>query len=87
MAEAERRAEIARTTKETDVRLDLSLDGTGQGTRRTGVGFLDHMRDLLAWLCSAQGEAARERFGQHGRATILASHTCGHRADQLLGLL
>ena len=48
MAEAARRAEIARNTKETDVRVALSLDGGGAGSRRTGVGFLDHMLDLLA---------------------------------------
>ena len=43
-----RTAEIARQTKETDVRLTLGLDGDGAGTRSTGVGFLDHMLDLLA---------------------------------------
>jgi imidazoleglycerol-phosphate dehydratase len=43
-----RRAEIARQTKETDVRITLGLDGLGEGERRTGVGFLDHMLDLLA---------------------------------------
>jgi imidazoleglycerol-phosphate dehydratase len=43
-----RTAEIARKTKETDVRLTLGLDGSGAGTRETGVGFLDHMLDLLA---------------------------------------
>ena len=43
-----RTAEIARATKETDVRLSLALDGSGAGTRATGVGFLDHMLDLLA---------------------------------------
>jgi imidazoleglycerol-phosphate dehydratase len=43
-----RTAEIARQTKETDVRLTLGLDGEGAGTRETGVGFLDHMLDLLA---------------------------------------
>ena len=43
-----RTAEIARTTKETDVRLSLALDGSGAGKRETGVGFLDHMLDLLA---------------------------------------
>ena len=43
-----RTAEISRTTKETDVRLALALDGGGAGTRVTGVGFLDHMLDLLA---------------------------------------
>jgi imidazoleglycerol-phosphate dehydratase len=43
-----RTAEITRETKETDVRLTLGLDGRGAGTRQTGVGFLDHMLDLLA---------------------------------------
>ena len=43
-----RTAQITRTTGETDVTLTLGLDGTGAGTRETGVGFLDHMLDLLA---------------------------------------
>lgn len=43
-----RRAEIQRDTAETRIRLSLGLDGTGAGTRTTGVGFLDHMLDLLA---------------------------------------
>jgi imidazoleglycerol-phosphate dehydratase len=43
-----RAAEIARRTAETDITLTLSLDGTGQGRRDTGVGFFDHMLDLLA---------------------------------------
>jgi imidazoleglycerol-phosphate dehydratase len=43
-----RAATVERVTGETDVRLSLTLDGTGQGTRNTGVGFLDHMLDLLA---------------------------------------
>jgi imidazoleglycerol-phosphate dehydratase len=43
-----RTAQITRTTGETDVSLTLGLDGTGAGTRVTGVGFLDHMLDLLA---------------------------------------
>jgi imidazoleglycerol-phosphate dehydratase len=42
-----RRAEIERKTKETEVRLVLSLDG-GEARISTGVGFLDHMLDLLA---------------------------------------
>jgi imidazoleglycerol-phosphate dehydratase len=45
---SDRTAQISRTTGETDVSLTLGLDGTGAGTRRTGVGFLDHMLDLLA---------------------------------------
>ena len=45
---SERTAQIARRTGETDVALTLGLDGAGAGERRTGVGFLDHMLDLLA---------------------------------------
>jgi len=43
-----RSAEIDRTTAETQVHLSLALDGDGGGERDTGVGFLDHMLDLLA---------------------------------------
>ena len=43
-----RTADIHRVTRETDVQLALALDGHGGGTRETGVGFLDHMLDLLA---------------------------------------
>ncbi len=43
-----RSAQITRKTGETDVTLTLGLAGTGAGTRNTGVGFLDHMLDLLA---------------------------------------
>jgi imidazoleglycerol-phosphate dehydratase len=45
---ASRKATIERRTGETDVRLTLALDGAGAGARGTGVGFLDHMLDLLA---------------------------------------
>ena len=44
----QRTAEITRQTNETQVRLSLNLDGTGAATVHTGVGFLDHMLDLLA---------------------------------------
>jgi len=43
-----RTATIERATAETDVRLKLTLEGVGAGARDTGVGFLDHMLDLLA---------------------------------------
>jgi imidazoleglycerol-phosphate dehydratase len=43
-----RTATIDRRTGETHVRLTLGLDGRGEGERHTGVGFLDHMLDLLA---------------------------------------
>ena len=41
-------AQVQRATKETDVSLTLALDGGGAGERATGVGFLDHMLDLVA---------------------------------------
>lgn len=44
----QRSAEIVRTTRETDVRLALALDGTGRAECRTGIGFLDHMLELFA---------------------------------------
>jgi imidazoleglycerol-phosphate dehydratase len=43
-----RAAEVSRSTGETDVVLRLVLDGAGGGARHTGLGFLDHMLDLLA---------------------------------------
>lgn len=43
-----RSAEITRKTNETDIRLSLALDGSGAGTRSSGVGFFDHLLDALA---------------------------------------
>jgi imidazoleglycerol-phosphate dehydratase len=43
-----RTADITRETGETRVELRLGLDGAGAGARETGVGFLDHMLDLVA---------------------------------------
>ncbi|MEA2425241.1 MAG: imidazoleglycerol-phosphate dehydratase [Thermoleophilaceae bacterium] len=43
-----RTAQISRTTGETDIRVSLELDGSGAGTRTTGVGFYDHMLDAFA---------------------------------------
>ena len=43
-----RTARVNRTTGETEISLRLRLDGTGQGERRTGVGFFDHMLDAVA---------------------------------------
>ncbi len=43
-----RAAEIERKTTETEVRLSVNLDGKGQATVQTGVGFLDHMLTHVA---------------------------------------
>jgi imidazoleglycerol-phosphate dehydratase len=50
-----RTAEIDRRTGETEIHVQLALDGAGTGERTTGVGFLDHMLDLMA---------------RHGRLTL-----------------
>jgi imidazoleglycerol-phosphate dehydratase len=43
-----RTAQIDRKTGETEIHVSLGLDGEGAGERATGVGFFDHMLDLLA---------------------------------------
>jgi imidazoleglycerol-phosphate dehydratase len=43
-----RKASIRRTTKETDIEIAVDLDADGTSSVSTGVGFLDHMLDLLA---------------------------------------
>ena len=43
-----RRAEISRKTGETDIRLELALDGSGKADLESPVGFLNHMLTLLA---------------------------------------
>ena len=43
-----RSAEISRQTNETQIEIELNLDGTGIHEVTTGVGFLDHMLTHLA---------------------------------------
>ncbi|MEQ2007785.1 MAG: imidazoleglycerol-phosphate dehydratase HisB [Limisphaerales bacterium] len=45
---SERRARIRRATNETQISLDLNVDGTGKSAIRTGVPFFDHMLTLFA---------------------------------------
>jgi imidazoleglycerol-phosphate dehydratase len=43
-----RTGERSRTTRETEIRVRIDLEGTGQASVRTGIGFFDHMLDALA---------------------------------------
>lgn len=43
-----RKGSVARKTNETDIRLEIELDGSGSYEINTGVGFLDHMLDLFS---------------------------------------
>lgn len=43
-----RKASISRKTKETTIEVAVNIDGTGRSDVSTGIGFLDHMLDLLA---------------------------------------
>jgi len=45
---APRQASLHRATKETDIRVEWTIDGSGQGKIDTGIRFLDHMLELLA---------------------------------------
>ena len=45
---ATRTAEVSRKTAETDIRLALDLDGTGNAELHTGIGFFDHMLEQIA---------------------------------------
>jgi imidazoleglycerol-phosphate dehydratase len=82
-----RAAEVNRKTGETGIKLELELDGQGQGERSTGVGFFDHMLDLLArhgrLNLSVQAEGDLETGAHH---TVEDVGIClGRALDQALG--
>jgi imidazoleglycerol-phosphate dehydratase len=69
MTEARRTASVVRTTKETDVRVELDLDGSGNATSDTGIPFFDHMLQQLGthagWTLDVTCKGDLEVDGHH----------------------
>ena len=49
MEKTMREAKLERNTNETQIELEINLDGTGKAEIQTGIGFFDHMLTLLAF--------------------------------------
>ena len=82
-----RRAEIDRKTAETEIHVSLALDGDGAGIRDTGVGFFEHMLDLLARHGRLHLDVrARGDLQTGAHHTVEDVGICiGHALDQALG--
>ena len=71
-----RKASISRRTKETSIRVEVDLDGTGVADIRTGIGFFDHMLEQIA---------------RHGRIDLCVQadgdlHVDGHHTVEDVGI-
>jgi imidazoleglycerol-phosphate dehydratase len=82
-----RTATVKRTTKETDVAVTVDLDGRGEAAIATGIGFLDHMLDLLARhsLIDMTVKASGDLHIDHHHTTEDVGIALGQAVKQALG--
>jgi imidazoleglycerol-phosphate dehydratase len=82
-----RKAAVKRATKETDVSVAINLDGRGAASISTGIGFLDHMLDLLARhsRIDITVEAAGDLHVDHHHTTEDVGIALGQAVKQALG--
>ena len=64
-------SDVKRRTKETDIEIQLSLDGSGKGSIDTGIPFFDHML---------------EAFSRHGRFDLKIKATGDLHTDAIIPL-
>jgi len=82
-----RKASVKRTTKETAVEVSIDLDGAGRASVATGIGFLDHMLDLLARhsRIDVEVKAKGDLHVDHHHTTEDVGIALGHAVKQALG--
>ena len=82
-----RTASIKRKTKETDIEVTVNLDGTGISNVATGIGFFDHMLDLLARhsRIDISVKAAGDLHVDHHHTTEDVGIALGQAVKQALG--
>jgi len=82
-----RKASVTRDTRETQIRVELNLDGSGQSRFQTGIPFLDHMLDQVArhGLIDLVVEAKGDRHIDDHHTVEDIGITLGQAFDQAVG--
>ena len=82
-----RMAKFERITKETNIKADINLDGTGKNNINTGIGFLDHMLEQLSKHSNIniKLEAKGDLHIDHHHTTEDTGYVIGKVVDEALG--